>query len=186
MEECEALCNRVGIMVNGQLACLGDSTHLKNKFGVGYQLDVKYNVSANDKNEEEADEIKDENDTHEDDKLNKSTGKKMANKIVATEEELIKIFGRNHVEIIENYGHSARFQVGENESIADIFEYVENIKENCMIDSYAVSQTSLEQIFVKFAKKQADEERPELLKQNDHRSRLERGIACGLSMCVVD
>ena len=37
MEECEALCNRVGIMVNGQLRCIGTAQHLKSRYGKGYQ-----------------------------------------------------------------------------------------------------------------------------------------------------
>ena len=41
MEECEALCARVGIMVGGRLRCLGSSQHLKSRYGSGYQLDVK-------------------------------------------------------------------------------------------------------------------------------------------------
>ena len=38
MEECEALCTRLAIMVNGQFKCLGSPQHLKNKFGEGYTL----------------------------------------------------------------------------------------------------------------------------------------------------
>jgi len=38
MEECEALCTRLAIMVNGQFKCLGSAQHLKNKFGEGYTL----------------------------------------------------------------------------------------------------------------------------------------------------
>lgn len=36
MEECEALCTRLAIMVNGQFRCLGSTQHIKNKFGDGY------------------------------------------------------------------------------------------------------------------------------------------------------
>ena len=35
MEECEALCTRVGIMTAGHLRCLGTVQHLKNRFGAG-------------------------------------------------------------------------------------------------------------------------------------------------------
>ena len=35
MEEADALCTRIGIMVNGRLECLGSSQHLKSKFGKG-------------------------------------------------------------------------------------------------------------------------------------------------------
>ncbi|XP_065652510.1 phospholipid-transporting ATPase ABCA3 isoform X2 [Hydra vulgaris] len=38
MEECEALCSRLAIMVNGQFKCIGSPQHLKNKFGEGYTL----------------------------------------------------------------------------------------------------------------------------------------------------
>ena len=38
MEECEALCTRMAIMVNGRFRCLGSTQHLINKFGAGYTL----------------------------------------------------------------------------------------------------------------------------------------------------
>eukprot|EP00040_Diaphanoeca_grandis_P036072 m.228737 g.228737 ORF g.228737 m.228737 type:complete len:2030 (+) comp33545_c0_seq2:117-6206(+) len=41
MEEVEALCSRVGIMVNGQFKCFGTIQHLKSKFGDGYMLTVQ-------------------------------------------------------------------------------------------------------------------------------------------------
>ncbi|OQR81399.1 ATP-binding Cassette (ABC) Superfamily [Thraustotheca clavata] len=44
MEECEALCTRVGIMVGGRLRCLGSVQHLKSRFGDGFMIDSKLNV----------------------------------------------------------------------------------------------------------------------------------------------
>nr|XP_006820206.1 PREDICTED: ATP-binding cassette sub-family A member 2-like [Saccoglossus kowalevskii] len=41
MEECEALCTRLAIMVNGRFKCLGSPQHVKNKYGQGYMLTVK-------------------------------------------------------------------------------------------------------------------------------------------------
>jgi ABC-type multidrug transport system ATPase subunit len=38
MDEADILGDRIGIMVNGKLTCLGTSLFLKNKFGVGYHL----------------------------------------------------------------------------------------------------------------------------------------------------
>lgn len=40
MEECEALCTRIGIMVGGVLRCLGSAQHLKNVYGDGFQVDI--------------------------------------------------------------------------------------------------------------------------------------------------
>ena len=48
MEECEALCNRVAIMVNGRFRCLGSSQHLKSRFGGGYMLEIKVAVLDDD------------------------------------------------------------------------------------------------------------------------------------------
>ena len=41
MEECEALCTRLAIMVNGSFKCHGSIQHLKNRFGSGYTLTLR-------------------------------------------------------------------------------------------------------------------------------------------------
>uniref|UniRef100_H2Z856 ABC transporter domain-containing protein n=1 Tax=Ciona savignyi TaxID=51511 RepID=H2Z856_CIOSA len=46
MEECEALCTRLAIMVNGKLRCMGGPQHLKSKFGEGYVIEVKVKSNA--------------------------------------------------------------------------------------------------------------------------------------------
>ncbi|XP_067108192.1 glucosylceramide transporter ABCA12 [Osmerus mordax] len=38
MEECEALCTRLAIMVKGQFRCLGSLQHIKNRFGSGFTV----------------------------------------------------------------------------------------------------------------------------------------------------
>ena len=39
MEECEALCTRIGIMVGGVMRCLGSSQHLRSIYGHGFQIE---------------------------------------------------------------------------------------------------------------------------------------------------
>lgn len=46
MEECEALCTRLAVMVNGQIKCLGSPQHLKSKFGSGYTLLAKVHIET--------------------------------------------------------------------------------------------------------------------------------------------
>lgn len=41
MEECEALCTRLAIMVAGEFKCLGSVQHLKNKFAKGFVVTIK-------------------------------------------------------------------------------------------------------------------------------------------------
>ncbi|PAA64936.1 hypothetical protein BOX15_Mlig007406g1, partial [Macrostomum lignano] len=38
MEDCQALCHRLTIMVNGQLRCIGSPQYLKSKFGCGFTV----------------------------------------------------------------------------------------------------------------------------------------------------
>lgn len=44
MEECEALCPRIGIMADGRLRCLGSAQRLKSKFGQGFQVELKVDL----------------------------------------------------------------------------------------------------------------------------------------------
>ncbi|XP_058807215.1 retinal-specific phospholipid-transporting ATPase ABCA4-like [Phymastichus coffea] len=44
MEECEVLCNRLAIMVDGKLVCIGPSEQLKQRFGAGYDIQIKLNL----------------------------------------------------------------------------------------------------------------------------------------------
>lgn len=42
MEEAEALSTKMGIMVRGGIfKCYGSSQHIKNKFGTGYECEIK-------------------------------------------------------------------------------------------------------------------------------------------------
>jgi ATP-binding cassette subfamily A (ABC1) protein 5 len=41
MDEAEALCTKMGIMVNGKFKCFGTTTHIKDKFGTGYEIEYK-------------------------------------------------------------------------------------------------------------------------------------------------
>merc|ERR1719152_375298 len=41
MEECEALCGRLGVMVDGAMRCLGPIQSLKSRYGQGYKLDLR-------------------------------------------------------------------------------------------------------------------------------------------------
>jgi len=41
MDECEALCNRLTIMVDGVMKCVGNIQYLKNRYGQGFTVKVK-------------------------------------------------------------------------------------------------------------------------------------------------
>jgi ATP-binding cassette subfamily A (ABC1) protein 3 len=41
MDEAETLCKRMGIMVNGEFVCMGKANQIKDKYGFGYEADVR-------------------------------------------------------------------------------------------------------------------------------------------------
>jgi ABC-type multidrug transport system ATPase subunit len=49
MEECEALCQRIGVLVKGELKALGTSQHLKTRFGQGFQVTLNVSEGAEDR-----------------------------------------------------------------------------------------------------------------------------------------
>jgi len=117
MEECEALCDRIGIFSNGQLRCIGTSQHLKTRFGTGLQLDI----STSDKDPEPA--------------------KKFITSTFPSAEE---------IEIIPP---KLKYKLEEkNLRLSQIFSLIEKNKDNVNITDYSIGQTTLEQIFINFAK----------------------------------
>ncbi|KAM5330692.1 ATP-binding cassette sub-family A member 2 isoform 2-T2 [Glossophaga mutica] len=122
MEECEALCTRLAIMVNGRLRCLGSIQHLKNRFGDGYMITVRTKSSQN---------VKD----------------------------VVRFFNRNFPEAVLKERHHTKVQYqlkSERISLAQVFSKMEQVVGVLGIEDYSVSQTTLDNVFVNFAKKQSD------------------------------
>ena len=46
IEEVEALCSRAGIIIDGQLRCVGTLQHLKSRYGQGYSIEVRVQAPA--------------------------------------------------------------------------------------------------------------------------------------------
>lgn len=51
MEECDILCSRLAIMVNGCFRCIGSPQYLKHKFGSGYTITLRLNKCESNWNE---------------------------------------------------------------------------------------------------------------------------------------
>ena len=152
MEEAEALAMRIGIMVNGQLQCLGSAQHLRSRFGKGYQIDVNFDVLKN------VDTSKSRS------KLSSGSGASSENEI----EDLIEQCSYNFEEWIESrfvnwekleeQNSHFKYKVDKSLSIGMIFNEIETNKKKFNIKEYSVSQTSLEQIFMYFARSQLQNE----------------------------
>ncbi|CAF3018525.1 unnamed protein product [Rotaria sp. Silwood2] len=142
MEECEALCTRLAIMVNGKFKCLGSIQHLKSKFGAGYTLMAKLNVF---------------NET-----------------LVNGFYSVIKNSFAN-IQLKEAYEGFVHIHINEaNISLAQLFRIIESCKQTYSIENYTVSQTTLEQVFLNFARSQLDpdELRHRMRKENSWSQKL--------------
>uniref|UniRef100_A0A3Q1JG90 P-type phospholipid transporter n=1 Tax=Anabas testudineus TaxID=64144 RepID=A0A3Q1JG90_ANATE len=127
MEECEALCTRLAIMVNGTFKCLGTIQHLKYKFGDGYVVTMKIRA---------------------------------AKAGLSPELEPVESFMESCFPGCvqrEKHYNTLQYEIASS-SLARIFQLVVAHKERLSIEDYSVSQTTLDQVFVNFAKQQTGEE----------------------------
>ncbi|XP_077866667.1 phospholipid-transporting ATPase ABCA3-like [Saccoglossus kowalevskii] len=124
MEECEALCTRLAIMVNGEFKCLGSTQHLKSRFGTGYTLILKVDQQY------------------------------------ATDS--VKQFVEHNFAgtlLIEEVQGMLHYQVDNDQlNWSSIFGMIEGARTALHIVDYSVSQTTLEQVFLNFAKEQHSDE----------------------------
>jgi len=204
MEECEALCPRIGIMTSGRLRCLGSAQHLKNKFGKGYQVELKVHfVTKDDDDYKEVisavgQSFMDPNDLQSGDtalermcdvtlsyesvqstvrgipegefviqSIDGSTGISIKREALSPSgvtlsrlcafacsefrqrnvDKFMKTQFPKHI-LRERQDTKSRFEIdSEGFRISNIFEIIESNKEALRLADYAVSQTSLEQIF---------------------------------------
>ena len=131
MEECEALCTRVAIMVNGRFQCLGSTQHLKAKFGEGYSLIVKLRVSR----------VTDE-----------ASAASLEAKTRALTEHIKSTFPGS--ELKDQHHGLIHYHIARTPGLrwARLFGAVELSRSQYDIEDYSLSQTTLEQIFIRFAK----------------------------------
>uniref|UniRef100_A0A3B3YYC3 Cholesterol transporter ABCA5 n=1 Tax=Poecilia mexicana TaxID=48701 RepID=A0A3B3YYC3_9TELE len=129
MEEAEAVCDRVAIMVSGQLRCIGSIQHLKAKYGQGYSLEVKLREEL--------------------------TG---LQQVALLHKEILRIFP--HAVRQESFTTLMVYKIPMEDvkSLAHSFSKLENAKQTFNFEEYNFSQSTLEQVFLEFAKEQENDE----------------------------
>jgi ABC-type multidrug transport system ATPase subunit len=220
-EECEALCTRTVIMVNGVFRCLGSHTHIKEKYGQGYSLMVKTRnptpeqIAAlleewgmqNEKTDKRVtlkflrDMVRGKgeewiansmdssaapfermalaanmNEAAKKEAIlrweaSQSTGLRVAANFVIISRSMQALTKMLHAELpntcwIEWHGQSASFQVPRETlemkqwGLGPVFGLFESKKAELGIEEYAVSQTTLEEVFARFARDQVSTDGP--------------------------
>ncbi|TPP47555.1 ABC-2 transporter family protein [Leishmania donovani] len=139
LEEVEALAHRVAIMVDGTLRCIGDKTHLKQKYGTGFEVAVRV--------ADESPEV-------------------MAGVELFFEEEFPSS------KLTEVRAGRFTYQLPNTVRLSSVFTALEQQKEKLQIRDYSVSQTSIEQVFMRIS------EKAELEHEEEHRQRMESKKSC--------
>ncbi len=136
MEECEALCHRIGIIRAGVLQCIGTSQHLKNRYGSGYRVEVR--VPA----------------------MHQSAARKWLAQqfpgcreveVTDTRIKIQTVTTATSPAGVAGAAASAQQQQPGGQSLAQIFRAVEGARADLHLTDYAVGQTSLEDIFLTLA-----------------------------------
>lgn len=123
MDEAEALCDRVAIMIKGRIRAIGTLQQLKDKFGKGYVLEVKLK----------------------DDRPESSSALQQLVKDLFDDIEDPEVFGKRYVYNVP---------VDKIVSLSNVFQLIEEAKSTIGIEQFSFSQSTLEQVFLEFAKEQ--------------------------------
>ncbi|XP_042477516.1 ABC transporter A family member 7-like [Macadamia integrifolia] len=117
MEEAEALCNRIGIFVDGSLRCIANPNELKARYGGIYILTVTTSSA------------------HEEDV------KEMVHRLSPDAKRIYHISGTQKFELPK-----------QDVEIAHVFRAIENAKKNFIVQAWGLTDTTLEDVFIKVAK----------------------------------
>lgn len=156
MEEAEALCDRIAIQVQGQLRCIGSPAHIKRQYGAGYQLELFIEppcqqASAQCPGTERVQRA--------------SSGAFKEHAETADSEDVILGFVKEKVamgaELLESHAARYLFQLPPVDrggvSLGHIFSTVQEHMASMGISDFSITQPSLEQVFLRFAKEQQAE-----------------------------
>jgi ABC-type multidrug transport system ATPase subunit len=124
MDETEALCTKIGIMVNGELKCYGSLQHLKRRYGDGYTLLVKISFDPQ---------------------------QSLVTEFISF---FLSSFQQSRLRENQDGFINIHINDNSPRLFALIFQLIEENKSKYSIEYYVVTQTNLEQIFLSFASKQ--------------------------------
>lgn len=144
MEEVEALCGRVGIMVGGRFRCLGTPAHLKATHGAHFEMHA--NVPAGNRQEQFKHAIANAFDGA---TCIEQHGDSLKYRVPRTRPAARPSTPAVGGAFLPPHVPSV--------TIGSVFRWVESVKSSLSVTEYSVSETSLEQIFVHYAAGQEEE-----------------------------
>ena len=147
MDEADVLGDRIAIMAEGSLRCLGSPLFLKNHYGVGYQLTIEKDHTFK---EQDLDMVKNE-------KENDTKGSELVAKEGSGIDDVLDSIVTNNVKeanMLSNVGSEMSFQlpISAASSFAPMFQGLDEQVEKGTISSYGIGITTLEEVFLLVAR----------------------------------
>lgn len=122
MEECEAVCDRIGVLVKGKITCIGNTQRLINKFANDYILTIRSKKEQGESQEE------------------------------AKHEKLMEFMKEQlpAAQLLESFKEVYVFQIRKRPSVSMsmLFQIIETHKTALNIEDYTLSESSLKQVFL--------------------------------------
>lgn len=135
MEEAEALCERIAIQVQGQLRCLGSPTHIKNTYGSGYQIEIFKQSGTSSQSSQDPGEMT-----------------AFLHARLSPEVHLLEAHAGRYLYQLPPMHRSSQ---SENPlTLGKVFTELQAHSQDLGIMEYSLSQPSLEQVFIRFAREQ--------------------------------
>mmetsp|Transcript_17873 Transcript_17873/g.30365 ORF Transcript_17873/g.30365 Transcript_17873/m.30365 type:complete len:187 (+) Transcript_17873:3546-4106(+) len=138
MDEAESLCDNIAIMINGRFVCYGSPGQLKSRYGQGYSLVLKH--------------------THDHTYMPQFVQQSLANfQIVDTvQTDEIDAYSGQPIKHTSCKAHSAQV-VQQAGGLGVLIEHLNNLQVQGHILSFQITRSSLENVFVQFAKHQVEQ-----------------------------
>ncbi|XP_065212724.1 ATP-binding cassette sub-family A member 17-like [Planococcus citri] len=123
MDECQKLCDRITIIINGEMHCIGTVAHLKKKFAVGFSVSIRIRRSGSSSKD-----------------------------VVLLEQNILNVFGHRYCFLKEEHRDLLYYHIKDPSlSWSTVFERMENIKRNnAIVEDYILRNISLKEIFTAF------------------------------------
>lgn len=154
MAEAESLCNKIGILINGRFACIGETEYLKTNVGGCYTITIHLDQQA---------------------LLSEDEGQGLSALRDEREREIAGLIenAMGPVEMVPQADLTCCFKIPVKMlRFSEFFLICEDLVGKKKIKDYSVTLSSLEELFVQYCKTQKDQNKEEKAKSRPHWDRV--------------
>ncbi|KAH8342539.1 hypothetical protein KR059_012502, partial [Drosophila kikkawai] len=167
MDECEALCTRLTITVDGEFKCIGSTQGLKNQYAKGLFLKIKVKpqkkafqrivqTSSSTSETVRLNGEVNENSAKVDQVIQLTPEKGFSDRIKIVHNFVLKYI--SEAELKDEYNGLLTYYIPQTQMLSQVFSLIESNQKKLYIEDYLITQTRLEEIFLDFALNSANRE----------------------------